>query len=164
MARGVRVSTLALLGMMTLAGAGTATAQTIVETAASSGQFNTLINAVRAAGLTDALNSPGPFTLFAPTDAAFAQLPPGTVEGLMQPENRQRLVALLSYHVVPGRVTSQDFVGRQTAARTALGPNVQINATGASVRVNDATVQRADMPASNGVIHMIDRVITPPRQ
>jgi uncharacterized surface protein with fasciclin (FAS1) repeats len=137
-----------------------ATSKDIVETAVSAGQFNTLVKAVGAAGLVDTLKGPGPFTVFAPTDDAFAKLPKGTVESLLKPANRAKLVDILTYHVVPGRI-----VARQAAelpkADTVQGSSVLISAEGGNVRVAGAKVIKADIDASNGVIHVIDTVIMP---
>jgi uncharacterized surface protein with fasciclin (FAS1) repeats len=134
--------------------------KTIVETAVEAGSFNTLVAAVQAAGLVDTLNGAGPFTVFAPTDEAFAKLPAGTVDDLLKPENKDRLVALLTYHVVPGKVMSTDLAGKETNATTVQGSDVAINATD-GVKVDEATVVTADVEASNGVIHVIDTVIMP---
>ncbi|MCF1708351.1 fasciclin domain-containing protein [Tabrizicola sp. J26] len=133
----------------------------IVGVAASNNQFSTLVAAVQAAGLADTLKGDGPFTLFAPTDAAFAALPAGTVENLLKPENKDQLVKILTYHVVPGAVTSDQLAGKRMNVATVEGSDVHINATGSSVRVNNATVTQADIIASNGVIHRIDRVLLP---
>lgn len=135
-------------------------AQNIVQTAATAGQFNTLVAAVQAAGLAETLQGEGPFTVFAPTDAAFAKLPAGTVEGLLKPENKDKLVAILTYHVVPGKVTSADLAGKKVEAKTVEGQVVAIDAT-EGVMVNNATVVGADVMASNGVIHVIDTVLIP---
>ena len=137
-----------------------AKADDIVETAVAAGSFNTLVTAVKAAGLVDTLKGPGPFTVFAPTDEAFAKLPGGTVENLLKPENKQQLVAILTYHVVPAKVMSKDIFGKKTMAKTVEGTQVSIDATD-GVRVNNAKVVKADIEASNGVIHVIDTVIIP---
>jgi uncharacterized surface protein with fasciclin (FAS1) repeats len=137
-----------------------AKAADIVETAVAAGSFNTLVTAVKAAGLVDTLKGPGPFTVFAPTDEAFAKLPGGTVENLLKPENKQQLVAILTYHVVPGKVMSKDLVGKKTMAKTVEGTQVAIDATD-GVRVDNAKVVKADIEASNGVIHVIETVIIP---
>jgi uncharacterized surface protein with fasciclin (FAS1) repeats len=137
-----------------------AKAADIVETAVAAGSFNTLVTAVKAGGLVDTLKGPGPFTVFAPTDEAFAKLPGGTVENLLKPENKQQLVAILTYHVVPGKVMSKDLDGKKTMAKTVEGTQVSIDATD-GVRVNNAKVVKADIEASNGVIHVIDTVIIP---
>jgi uncharacterized surface protein with fasciclin (FAS1) repeats len=133
---------------------------TIVEVARSAGGFETLLAAVDAAGLTDTLAGPGPFTVFAPTDAAFAALPAGTVESLLEEENRDQLVSILTYHVVPGAVMSSDIAGQELAVATVNGQEVAIDATD-GVTIDGATVVQADIEASNGVIHVIDQVILP---
>ena len=138
-----------------------ANAADIVDTAVSAGSFNTLVAAVKAAGLVDTLKGDGPFTVFAPTDEAFAKLPAGTVESLLKPENKDQLVAVLTYHVVPGKVMSSDIAGKKLEAATAQGSNLDIDASGSAVKVDDATVVAADVTASNGVIHVIDRVVLP---
>lgn len=132
----------------------------IVDTAVSAGSFNTLVAAVQAAGLVDTLKGDGPFTVFAPTDAAFATLPAGTVESLLRPENIDQLRAVLTYHVVPGKVTSDQLVGQRLSAGTVQGSPVTIDATN-GVRVDNATVVQADIVTSNGVIHVIDSVLLP---
>lgn len=131
----------------------------IVETAAEAGSFETLLAAATAAGLVDTLKGDGPFTVFAPTDEAFAALPEGTVDTLLMPENKDQLVAVLTYHVVPGKVMSTDLTDDMTAA-TVQGGNVTIDLDN-GVMVNDATVVSADIEAENGVIHVIDKVILP---
>jgi uncharacterized surface protein with fasciclin (FAS1) repeats len=133
----------------------------IVETAADAGAFNTLVAAVEAAGLVETLKGQGPFTVFAPTDEAFARLPAGTVDSLLQPENKDQLIALLTYHVLPGKVMSGDLAGREVEAATVQGSPVSIDATAGAVKVDEATVTQADIEADNGVIHVIDTVITP---
>ncbi|MFA8440946.1 fasciclin domain-containing protein [Yoonia sp.] len=132
----------------------------IVDIAASNGNFNTLVAAVTAAGLVDTLKGEGPFTVFAPTDAAFAALPEGTVETLLMPENIDTLTAILTYHVVPGAVTSDQLAGQHLDVATVNGAEVRVNGTN-GVMVNDATVTTADIIASNGVIHVIDSVLLP---
>ncbi|MBT8089627.1 MAG: fasciclin domain-containing protein [Gammaproteobacteria bacterium] len=135
-------------------------AKDVVDTAVAAGQFNTLAAALEAADLVGTLKGDGPFTVFAPTDAAFAKLPEGTVAELLKPENRDRLVAVLTYHVVAGKVYAADVVKLQ-AATTVNGSDVSIDASGGSVRINDANVVKTDISASNGVIHVIDTVILP---
>lgn len=130
----------------------------IVDTAAEAGSFSTLLAAATAAGLVDTLKSDGPFTVFAPTDEAFAALPEGTVEGLL--EDKDALAAILTYHVVSGKVMSTDLTNDMTAA-TVNGADIKIMTEG-GVMVNDASVVTADVEASNGVIHVIDKVILPP--
>jgi uncharacterized surface protein with fasciclin (FAS1) repeats len=133
----------------------------IVRTAQSAGQFSTLLAAVDAAGLTATLKGRGPFTVFAPTDEAFAKLPAGTVESLLRPENREQLKAILLYHVVSGRVAAATARGLD-AATTVEGRDVRIRTERGALRINDATVIGADVQASNGVIHVIDAVLLPP--
>lgn len=137
-----------------------AKAADIVDTAIAAGQFNTLVAAVQAAGLVDTLKSEGPFTVFAPTDDAFAKLPAGTVESLLLPENRDTLVAILTYHVVPGKIMSADIAGAVTEVASVQGGMLAVNATD-GVKINDATVIIADIETDNGVIHVIDTVILP---
>lgn len=132
----------------------------IVDVTVSAGQFNTLAAALEAAGLIDTLKSDGPFTVFAPTDAAFAKLPDGTVENLLKPENKDQLIAVLTYHVVPGNVMAADVV-KLSNATTVNGSNVAISVEEGTVRIDNATVVKTDINASNGVIHVIDSVILP---
>ena len=132
----------------------------LVTVAATAGDFNTLVAAVKAAGLVETLEGDGPFTVFAPTDAAFAKLPAGTVESLLLPENKDKLVDILTYHVVPGQVMAADVV-KLSSANTVEGQPVSIAADEAGVRVNDAKVIATDVMASNGVIHVIDSVLIP---
>jgi uncharacterized surface protein with fasciclin (FAS1) repeats len=132
----------------------------IVDTAAGAGKFNTLVAAVKAAGLVDTLKGAGPFTVFAPTDDAFAKLPAGTVENLLKPENKEKLVAILTYHVVAGKVEAADVV-KMTEAKTVQGQSVTIKASGGKVMVDGAQVVKTDIGTSNGVIHVIDTVIMP---
>lgn len=131
----------------------------IVAVAAGADNFKTLVAAVKAAGLVETLQGKGPFTVFAPTDAAFAKLPPGTVESLLKPENRDQLVALLTYHVVPGKVLAADV--KTMEAKTVQGQNVHLVVSAAGVTVNSANVVKTDVLAENGVIHAIDTVIMP---
>lgn len=131
----------------------------IVDTAVGAGSFETLVAAVQAADLVDTLKGEGPFTVFAPTDEAFAALPEGTVETLLMPENKDQLVAVLTYHVVPGKVMSGDLSDDMTAA-TVQGGDITIDLDN-GVMVNDAKVVQADIETSNGVIHVIDKVILP---
>jgi uncharacterized surface protein with fasciclin (FAS1) repeats len=135
------------------------TAKDIVDIAAGSDQFETLVAAVTAAELVETLKSDGPFTVFAPTDDAFAALPEGTVENLLKPENRDQLIAVLTYHVVPGKVMSTDLTDDMTAA-TVQGGSITVDLDN-GVMINDANVVSADIEASNGVIHVIDKVILP---
>jgi len=133
----------------------------IVTVAVEAGQFKTLAAALTAAELVEVLQGEGPFTVFAPTDAAFDALPEGTVADLLLPENKDKLVAVLTYHVVPGKVMAADVV-KLDKAKTVQGEDVTIKVEGDTVKVNDATVITADVAASNGVIHIIDAVILPP--
>lgn len=133
----------------------------IVDTATEAGSFSTLLAAAEAAGLVDTLKGEGPFTVFAPTDDAFAALPAGTVEDLLKPENKDQLAAILTFHVVPGKVMSSDLAGKEMAAASVQGGELQINATGDAVMVEEATVVTADVEADNGVIHVIDKVMLP---
>jgi uncharacterized surface protein with fasciclin (FAS1) repeats len=133
----------------------------IVERAIDAKAFTTLVTAVSEAGLVETLQGEGPFTVFAPTDAAFEKLPAGTVADLLKPENRDTLTQILTYHVVPGKVTSGDIAGKALDAETVAGLPLSIDATGAGVMVGGATVTTADVMASNGVIHIIDTVLIP---
>lgn len=138
-------------------------ASDIVSTALAAGQFKTLVAAVQAAGLESTLRSAGPFTVFAPTDAAFAALPPGTVADLLKPENKAKLASILTYHVLSGKVPASAVAGKTTEVATVQGKTVKvIGASDGTVTVNGAKVVAADINASNGVIHVIDRVILPP--
>lgn len=155
--------TFALLAVLTLWSAPMAAAQSekdIVDVAVEAGTFKTLVAAVTAADLVDVLKGEGPFTVFAPTDEAFAALPEGTVEGLLKPENKDQLVAVLTYHVVPGKVMAADVV-TLTEATTVQGSTVDIKVKEDKVMVDGALVVATDIEASNGVIHVIDAVILP---
>jgi len=143
-----------------LPAAARAETKDIVDTAVAAGSFKTLAAALKAADLVETLKGKGPFTVFAPTDEAFAKLPAGTVEDLLKPENKAKLVAVLTYHVVPGNVTAAQAAGIP-AAKTVNGAQLTIKATGGKVMVDNATVTRADIAASNGVIHVIDSVVLP---
>ncbi|MCK0138528.1 fasciclin domain-containing protein [Aliiroseovarius sp. F47248L] len=132
----------------------------IVDTAVGAGSFTTLVAAVEAAGLVDTLKGEGPFTVFAPTDEAFAALPEGTVETLLMPENKDQLTAILTYHVVPGKVTSADIAGKSMEVGTVNGAMAMVDATD-GVKIDDANVVQADIETSNGMIHVIDAVIMP---
>lgn len=133
----------------------------IVDVAVASGDFDTLVAALQAADLVETLKMAGPFTVFAPTDEAFAKLPAGTVESLLKPENKDQLVAILTYHVVPGRISAAE-VTKVDSAETVNGRSIAVHADDGTVRINQATVIVADVSASNGVIHVIDEVILPP--
>lgn len=141
-------------------GAVTAKAADIVDTAVAAGNFNTLVAAVQAAGLVDTLKSEGPFTVFAPTDEAFAKLPAGTVEDLLKPENKDKLVAILTYHVIPGKVMAADIAGKKTMVKSVQGSELTVDAMD-GVKIDNATVVTADIETSNGVIHVIDQVVLP---
>ena len=132
----------------------------IPQVAKTAGQFTTLLAAVDAAGLTETLLGRGPFTLFAPTDDAFGKLPAGTVQDLLRPENREKLRTILTYHVIAGRVTAAQ-ARTVNMAETVAGQSLRISTSGDQLRINDAVVRIADIPASNGLIHVIDRVLLP---
>jgi len=131
----------------------------IVAVASGAGSFNTLVAAVKAAGLVETLQGKGPFTVFAPTDEAFAKLPKGTVEDLLKPENKEKLVAILTYHVVPGKLLAADV--KTTKAQTVNGKSLDIQVGAGGVTVDKAKVIKTDVVASNGVIHVIDTVVLP---
>jgi len=152
----------AALVALTLAMGSTVRAQgkDIVDTAVGAGQFKTLAAALQAAGLVETLKGKGPFTVFAPTDAAFAKLPAGTVEMLLKPENKAKLTAILTYHVVAGKVMAADVV-KVTSAKTVQGGAVAVKVTGGKVTIDNANVVTTDIAASNGVIHVIDTVLMP---
>lgn len=151
--------TVLLAGVVALTMASTALTADIVDTAVSR-HFNTLVAAVKAAGLVDALKGPGPFTVFAPTDEAFAKLPAGTLENLLKPENKDKLRNILTYHVVSGKVMAKDVMNLD-AAKTLEGGSVKITTGDSGVMVNNAHVTKTDIAASNGVIHVIDKVLLP---
>ncbi len=158
-----RIAIAFVLSALTLslaAGAASMGNEDIVDTAVAAGNFKTLAAALKAAGLVDTLKGPGPFTVFAPTDEAFAKLPAGTVEDLLKPENHDKLVAILTYHVVPGKVMAKDVV-KLHEAKTVNGKDVKIMAEGGKVMVDNADVTKTDIVCSNGVIHVIDAVILP---
>jgi len=142
-----------------LLGPSMARAADIVDTAVSAGSFTTLVAAVKAAGLVPTLKGKGPFTVFAPNDAAFAKLPPGTVESLLK--NKAKLAAILKYHVIPGRVKAADVAGKSLKVATVEGQPLNVDGS-FGVKVNDAHVIQPDIEASNGVIHVIDTVLLPP--
>ena len=152
---------LAVVGGLLLASVPARAADDIVDTAVKAGSFNTLVAAVKAAGLVDTLKSAGPFTVFAPTDEAFAKLPKGTVEDLLKPENKAKLTSILTYHVVPGKIMSKDIAGKALKAKSVQGAEISVDAT-KGVMVDTAKVVTADIETSNGVIHVIDTVIIPP--
>jgi uncharacterized surface protein with fasciclin (FAS1) repeats len=152
---------LAVVGLAIGSNFARATNQDIVDTAVGAGQFKTLAAALGAAGLVETLKGPGPYTVFAPTDEAFAKLPVGTVENLLKPENKAKLTAILTYHVVPGAVKAEQ-VTKLDEAKTVNGAMVKVSTEDGKVMINHATVVKADIEASNGVIHVIDKVILPP--
>jgi uncharacterized surface protein with fasciclin (FAS1) repeats len=139
---------------------GKAKGKDIVDTAVGAGKFKTLVAAVQAAGLVETLKGDGPFTVFAPTDEAFEKLPEGTVASLLKPENKAKLIAILTYHVVPGKVMAADVV-KLSEAETVQGSSVKIQVKGGTVMVDNAKVLKTDIGCSNGVIHVIDSVILP---
>ena len=154
------VASVTALGMITAGTSVRAAEQDIVDTAVATGQFRTLVVALGGAGLVATRKGTGPFTVFAPTDAAFAKLPAGTVESLLKPENKDKLTAILTYHVVPGRVMAAD-VGKLQEAKTVNGKMLTVSTEGDEVMINDARVTATDIAASNGVIHVVDSVILP---
>jgi uncharacterized surface protein with fasciclin (FAS1) repeats len=155
----IRATSFALATLLAVPAMAGGMSKDIVDTAVGAGDFGTLVAAVQAAGLVDTLKGDGPFTVFAPTDAAFAALPEGTVESLLKPENKDQLIAILTYHVVPGKVMSTDLMDDMKAA-TVQGGEITIDLDN-GVMINDASVAAADILASNGVIHVIDKVILP---
>ena len=151
---------LSLLTLSLTASAASMGKKDIVDTAVAAGNFKTLAAALKAAGLVDTLKGSGPFTVFAPTDEAFAKLPAGTVDDLLKPENHDKLVAILTYHVVSGDVMAKDVV-KLHEAKTVNGKEVKIMTQGGKVMVDNANVVKADIVCSNGVIHVIDSVLLP---
>ena len=158
----IAAATLAFLASGISANAYESKSADIVDTAVSAGQFKTLTAALEAAGLVEVLKGDGPFTVFAPTDEAFSKLPEGTVESLLKPENIDQLKAILTYHVVSGEVTSKEVVNLDSA-KTVNGEMLEINASAEGMSVNQAKVIKADIMTSNGVIHVIDKVVLPPK-
>ncbi|MEH1951126.1 MAG: fasciclin domain-containing protein [Nostoc sp.] len=134
----------------------------LAKSAASQGQFKTLIQAVQAAGLTEQLATPGPYTVFAPTDAAFSALPKATLDQLLQPANKQQLVKLLSYHVIPGGITSQQLTSGEVKTVEGSLLKITVDRASNSIIVNNAKVTQPDIPASNSIVHVVDRVLVPP--
>mgnify|MGYP001819705486 CR=1 FL=1 len=155
----LKVLAAASLMMLTLSSAH-AGAKDIVDTSAGAGKFNTLVAAVRAAGLVEILKGKGPFTVFAPTDVAFAKLPEGTVENLLKPENKAKLAKSLTYHVVPGKIMAKEIAGKTAEVATVEGSKLSVDATD-GVKVDSAQVVTSDVAASNGVTHIIDTVVMP---
>ena len=134
----------------------------LTQAAAREGQFQTLTRAVEAAGLQDQLATPGPYTVFAPTDDAFDALPAGTLDNLLRPENKDQLAKLIAYHVIPGQVTSSQLTSGEVNTIEGSPVTVDVDDATQAITVNDASVTQADIPASNGVVHVIDQVILPP--
>ena len=158
---GVAGLSLSLLASTTaFAGSSPLPTKDIVDTAVAAGSFKTLTTALNAAGLVETLKGRGPFTVFAPTDEAFAKLPAGTVESLLKPENKQKLTSILTYHVVAGNVKAADVV-KLSSAKTLNGQSVMIKTLGGKVFINGATVVKADIATTNGTIHVIDTVLLP---
>ena len=150
----------AAIAVTGLVASAQAYAADVVDTAVAAGNFKTLVAAVQAAGLVDTLKGQGPFTVFAPTDEAFAKLPAGTVEELLKPENKDKLVAILTYHVVPGKVMAADVAGKDMMVKSVQGSEIDIKGKD-GVTVDQAKVIKADIVTDNGVIHVIDAVIMP---
>ncbi len=148
------------LSLATYSKPNPASSKDIVDTAVSAGSFKTLTTALQAADLVDTLKGKGPFTVFAPTDDAFAKLPAGTLEDLLKPENKSKLTAILTYHVVPGKVTAAE-VTKMNSAKTVNGQSLTISTNGGTVMVDNAKVVKTDILCSNGVIHVIDSVVLP---
>ena len=160
MNRLIRSSALALVATLALSVPARAADKDIVDTAVAAGSFKTLAAALKAAGLVDTLKGEGPFTVFAPTDEAFAKLPAGTVDTLLKPENKAKLTSILTYHVVPGTEMAADVMKMKTA-KTVEGESLKITTANGKVMIDKATVTKADIVASNGVIHVIDTVLMP---
>ena len=156
-----KILSLALALTLPFAGARAET-KDIVDVAAGTGTHNTLVTAIKAADLVGTLKGKGPFTVFAPTDAAFAKLPKGTLDNLLKPENKAKLTEILTYHVVPSKIMSGDIKGKKASPQTVEGAALSVDAT-SGVMVDEATVTAADVTASNGVIHVIDTVLMPPK-
>ena len=157
----ITLTSVAIAGMLAAASPAFAQQKDIVDTAVAAGSFTTLAKALAAADLVSTLKGPGPYTVFAPTDEAFAKLPSGTLDELLKPENKAKLRRILTYHVVPGRVTAAD-VAKVSSAKAVSGDTLHITVDGDAVRVNQARVVKTDIAASNGVIHVIDTVMLPP--
>ena len=151
---------MAIILSLAVVGQSAAAEMDIVDTAASAGSFNTLVTAVKAADLVDTLKGAGPFTVFAPTDEAFAKLPAGTLEDLLKPENKGKLQAILTYHVVQGKVLAADVSGIKSA-KTVNGSDLSVKVEEGTVMIDNAKVTKADIECSNGVIHVIDTVLLP---
>jgi uncharacterized surface protein with fasciclin (FAS1) repeats len=158
--KSILLSTFAVFFISTALMAGSHSKMDIVDTAASAGSFNTLVAAVKAADLVDTLKGKGPFTVFAPTDDAFAKLPEGTVESLLKPENKEKLISILTYHVVSGNYMAKD-VTTMKMAKTVNGQSFMVSMDGGNVMVDNAKIVKTDIECSNGVIHVIDSVMLP---
>jgi uncharacterized surface protein with fasciclin (FAS1) repeats len=158
----VVVSMVLIFGLVSslIAGGNCGTKKDIVDTAVGAGSFNTLVAAVKAADLVETLKGEGPFTVFAPTDDAFAKLPSGTLEDLLRPENKAKLQSILTYHVVPGKVMAEDVV-KLDSAKTVNGQSLTIKVESGTVMIDNAKVVKTDVACSNGVIHVIDTVVLP---
>ncbi|WP_165251324.1 fasciclin domain-containing protein [Paludisphaera soli] len=155
----------ASVALLALATPAFAAEKDIVDTAVGAGSFKTLVAAVKAAGLVETLKGDGPFTVLAPTDEAFAKLPEGTVESLLKPENKDKLIAVLTYHVIPSKAMAADVVKLDgKSVKSVQGGAVKVSVDGKTVMINDAKVIKADIACSNGVIHVIDTVILPPKE
>ena len=154
------IVSIVVIALSVSVGAASATSKNIVETAVQSGKFNTLVAALNAAGLVNTLNGKGPFTVLAPSDTAFSKLPAGTVDGLLMPENKAKLVSILAYHVIPGKIMSGDIAGKKISVKTVQGSEVSVDAM-YGVKINNSNVVSADIAATNGVIHVIDKVLMP---
>lgn len=155
------ISLIALMVFAVQGWAETSDKKDIVDTAVAAGSFNTLAKALQAGGLVDTLKGKGPFTVFAPTDDAFAKLPAGTLEDLLKPENKAKLVSILTYHVVPKKMMAATVV-KQKKAKTVQGSFIKIKTMDGKVMINNAQVVKTDVMATNGVIHVIDTVLMPP--
>jgi uncharacterized surface protein with fasciclin (FAS1) repeats len=162
MIKKLTITSLSLFALATAAVASPPCDKDIVDTAVAAGSFETLVAAVSAAGLADTLKGEGPYTVFAPTDEAFAKLPAGTVESLLKPENREQLVAILTYHVVPGKVMAADV--KTMKAATVNGAEASLKVADSGVTIDKANIVKTDIVTSNGVIHVIDSVILPPEK
>ena len=157
----LRFTSLAIVGMLAAAPARAQQAKDIVDSAVAAGSFTALAKALTAADLVATLRGPGPFTVFAPTDEAFAKLPGGALDNLLKPENKAMLQRVLTYHVVPGKVLAADLV-KVSSAKAVSGDSLPITVSGSAVMVGRARVMKTDIAASNGVIHVIDTVLLPP--
>ena len=163
MLKALAMGTLAAFAVIGAATSVAAQPKDIVDTAVAAGSFNTLAKALEAAGLVQTLKGPGPFTVFAPTDEAFAKLPAGTLETLLKPENKAKLTRILTYHVVSGKVMAADVV-KVKSAKAVSGDTLTVMTQGSNVMIDKAQVVKTDIAASNGVIHVIDTVLLPKDQ